>query len=595
MAFTINTNIASLQAQENLRQTSELQSKTINRVTSGLRIINSGDDAAGLAIANGYRSDISVLTQGVRNANDGLSQLQIIDGGMSNISKLLDRARTLATQSASGTFTGDRNVLNDEFKSVIGELERQSVNIGLNVGGTFAKELKVFIGGGKGDSDPEIQANGAVKVDLSNSTVDAQSLGLKGVQAKGTADLSGTNTNTTVTAILADPANTTSLSNVGYTEFYIMGPGFDEYGSSGIKLAVNTNGVTSASQLANAINAAIDSAGSAATQEATAFKNAGIRASIIKDATTGAENLSFDSSTTAFQVRAGDQVASALMGKVSGSAGELAFSKFAFDLQATAATAGQIDITFEGGSLSNIGITPSANTGAAWAAALNTALAASSAAADFYAVAVDADTFSLVSRSGKDFSVNVDTQGSLVATGSANYSVVDAGSWFNSGGAYVADGKTNGAFSWTNVTTAGAKQSITLTATDDQGTLHSLSIELNTTTGANIDKAIDEINDKIRTNADPTSQNIVVLKDTDSNGGRSAIRFSSTLPNFSISVGEGGNDEGIGGTTDQGHTFSAAVSGTGSTADISTESGALDAVSALQSGRIPRQSASSCW
>jgi flagellin len=103
MAFDINTNIASLQAQQYLRVNSDFQAKTINRVTSGLRIISSGDDAAGLAIANGYRSDQSVLTQGIRNANDGLSNLQTIDGGMNNISMLLDRARTLATQSASGT------------------------------------------------------------------------------------------------------------------------------------------------------------------------------------------------------------------------------------------------------------------------------------------------------------------------------------------------------------------------------------------------------------------------------------------------------------------------------------------------------------
>src|SRR6202011_2337192 len=113
---------------------SDFQSKTINRVTSGLRIVSSGDDAAGLAIANGYRSDESVLTQGVQNANNGLSQLQIMDGGISNISQLLDRARTLATQSASGTFTGDRDTLNSEFQSVLGEIDRPSQAIGLNTG-----------------------------------------------------------------------------------------------------------------------------------------------------------------------------------------------------------------------------------------------------------------------------------------------------------------------------------------------------------------------------------------------------------------------------------------------------------------------------
>ena len=104
---------------------------------------------AGLAIANGYRSDEAVLTQGIQNANNGLSQLQIIDGGMNNISQLLDRARTLATESATGTFTGDRNVLNSEFQSVLTEINRQAQSIGLNTGGTFAKALSVFIGGGR--------------------------------------------------------------------------------------------------------------------------------------------------------------------------------------------------------------------------------------------------------------------------------------------------------------------------------------------------------------------------------------------------------------------------------------------------------------
>ncbi len=67
---------------------------------------------------------------------------------MSNISQLLDRARTLATESASQTFTGDRSVLNSEFQSVIQEVNRQSQSIGLNQGGTFAQNLQVFIGSG---------------------------------------------------------------------------------------------------------------------------------------------------------------------------------------------------------------------------------------------------------------------------------------------------------------------------------------------------------------------------------------------------------------------------------------------------------------
>src|SRR5512144_2915870 len=132
MAFSIQTNINSLIAQENLRVNSEFQSRTIQRLTSGFRINQSGDDAAGLAVANKFRSDVSELTQGVRNANDGLSTLQIIDGGMNNVSKILDRMKTLATQSASTTFTGDRTTLTNEFNTLMNEITRQASNIGMS-------------------------------------------------------------------------------------------------------------------------------------------------------------------------------------------------------------------------------------------------------------------------------------------------------------------------------------------------------------------------------------------------------------------------------------------------------------------------------
>ena len=134
--ISVQTNLNSLLAQENLRVNNEFQSKTIQRLTSGYRINASGDDAAGLAVANGYRSSVAELTQGVRNANDGVSTLQIIDGGLSNITKMLDRAKTLATESASGTFTGDRTTLDNEYQDLLGEINRQADNIGLAGGGT---------------------------------------------------------------------------------------------------------------------------------------------------------------------------------------------------------------------------------------------------------------------------------------------------------------------------------------------------------------------------------------------------------------------------------------------------------------------------
>ncbi len=315
-SFDINTNVASLQAQQYLDTNNAFQKQTINEVTSGLRIVNSGDDAAGLAVANGYRSDEAVLTQGIQNANQGLSQLQIADGGISNISQLLDRATTLATESASGTFTGSRAVLNSEFQSVIGEINRQSQAIGLNQGGSFAQNLSVFIGGGQQSGNITAVQNGSVSVNLGSSTVDAKSLGLQGVQSIGTAgtDIGTGAPATSVSAILANTANVASEANGGFTTFTFQGPGFGN--NNPVSVAVNLTGVTDANTLVTALNTAIQNAGNGSTQQATAFKNAGITASLNTDSQ-GRTQLTFDSSNSAFQVEAGDQVSQALLGNFS--------------------------------------------------------------------------------------------------------------------------------------------------------------------------------------------------------------------------------------------------------------------------------------
>src|ERR1700676_3659367 len=98
MSISIQTNVTSLFAQQALAQNSAFQSKTIQQLTSGYRINSSGDDAAGLAVANKYRGDNAELSQGVRNANDGISVFQTIDGGVNNISQIVDRLRPLAPQ-----------------------------------------------------------------------------------------------------------------------------------------------------------------------------------------------------------------------------------------------------------------------------------------------------------------------------------------------------------------------------------------------------------------------------------------------------------------------------------------------------------------
>ncbi|MGE3276385.1 MAG: flagellin [Vicinamibacterales bacterium] len=126
-SFSVVSNISSANAQAHLQNTSANLNRALTRLSSGFRINFSGDDAAGLAVANAYRRDVTILNQGIRNANDGLSTLQIYDGAANNISTLLDRLATLATQSASGQTSDESRVtLNQEFQDILAEIQREA-------------------------------------------------------------------------------------------------------------------------------------------------------------------------------------------------------------------------------------------------------------------------------------------------------------------------------------------------------------------------------------------------------------------------------------------------------------------------------------
>ncbi|MBI2688806.1 MAG: hypothetical protein HYX27_21090 [Acidobacteria bacterium] len=464
MSFRINTNVASLQAQEYLRQTSEAQGKTIGRVTSGLRIQSSGDDAAGLSIANTFRSDQAVLSQGIRNANDGLSSLQTIDGGINNISKLLDRARTLATQSASGAFSGSRTVLNSEFQSVITEIDRQAQAIGLNSGGTFAKSLSVFIGGGRTSGGISSTTNGSVGVNLSNSTVDSKSLGLQGVQAQGvtSTDIGTGSASTSVSAIVNDATNLGSVGTSGYTDFSFRGAGFSD--NERVKVSVNLSGVTDTDTLVSAINSAIDNAGNAASSNATAFKNAGIKAAVVTSAD-GKKSLGFTSSNTAFQVEAGDRLANALVGNVTSSSNPtglaLANTVTGGSNTAAAATtfgaggAGTVTVRIQGAGLSSpVDVALTVGAGTTIDAALSSLSSAVASNSNLQSAGISVTTatagsaLQFTSKSGERFEVQASGDiGNLLGLGGFRSSAGTSGTFdystvTGSGGAFTAAAET---------------------------------------------------------------------------------------------------------------------------------------------------------
>jgi len=125
MSISVRTNVSSLVAQGNLSKTAEGLSKSISRLSSGLRVQSAADDAAGLAISEDFKASIRSLTQAKRNANDGVSLIQTADGSLKEVSGLLTRMRELAVQSRNGTNNStQRGYLMDEFDQLRSEIDR---------------------------------------------------------------------------------------------------------------------------------------------------------------------------------------------------------------------------------------------------------------------------------------------------------------------------------------------------------------------------------------------------------------------------------------------------------------------------------------
>jgi len=125
MALSINTNVASLNAQRNLGASQSNLAKSMQRLSSGLRINSAKDDAAGLAISDRMTSQVRGLNQSVRNANDGISLAQTAEGALQESTNILQRMRELSVQSANDTNTSqDRNSLQAEVKQLQAELDR---------------------------------------------------------------------------------------------------------------------------------------------------------------------------------------------------------------------------------------------------------------------------------------------------------------------------------------------------------------------------------------------------------------------------------------------------------------------------------------
>ena len=195
MSLTINTNVASLNAQRNLGTSQSSLNKSMQRLSSGLRINSAKDDAAGLGISDRMTSQIRGLNQAVRNANDGISLAQTAEGAMGEITNILQRMRELTVQSANDSnSTEDRVSLNDEVVQLQAEIDRIAGTTSFNgtqlLDGTAAAlSFQVGYEGGVGNQ---------IDIDLSTTDMQASTLG---VDAASVTITSGFDVDATLTSL----------------------------------------------------------------------------------------------------------------------------------------------------------------------------------------------------------------------------------------------------------------------------------------------------------------------------------------------------------------------------------------------------------
>lgn len=166
MGMQINTNIAALNAHRNLSNTQNDLSKSLEKLSSGLRINRAADDAAGLAISEGLRSQVNGLNVAARNAQDGISVIQTAEGALTEVHSILQRMRDLGVQGANDSNNAEsRTAINTELKELGSELNRVYANTEFN--GT-----KLLQGDGAGAAltmSFQIGSNGNTAADASNT------------------------------------------------------------------------------------------------------------------------------------------------------------------------------------------------------------------------------------------------------------------------------------------------------------------------------------------------------------------------------------------------------------------------------------------
>lgn len=259
MGLSINTNVAALNAYRNLGTTQNDLSKSLEKLSSGLRINRAADDAAGLAISEGLRSQISGTKQAVRNAQDGISVVQTAEGALTETHSILQRMRTLSVQASNdgGLSTSAKSNIQDEMDQLKTELTRISDTTQFNGSKLLTGSYSgVFQVGANTDAQDKITVN--IRT-ASGEGLSAAGLGVDGVDVTATASNAKTGTLTTAAeastaAVLTVDAGT-DFTSYDAAEFTSLN-GTISIGSKSLDLSsVDFSAATDAATSIAAINA----------------------------------------------------------------------------------------------------------------------------------------------------------------------------------------------------------------------------------------------------------------------------------------------------------------------------------------------------
>ncbi|CAM4389970.1 flagellin [Paenibacillus alkaliterrae] len=209
----INHNIAALNTHRQLNGASNAQSKSMEKLSSGLRINRAGDDAAGLAISEKMRGQIRGLDQASRNAQDGISMLQTVEGAMNETHLILQRMRELAVQASNNTnVTADRVAIKDELTALHSEITRIANNTEFNTQkliGSAAPSVRFHVGANAGQTISATFAN--MRATAARINISAGALNISA--GRSVADALITKVNTAITNVSSERSKLGAIQN----------------------------------------------------------------------------------------------------------------------------------------------------------------------------------------------------------------------------------------------------------------------------------------------------------------------------------------------------------------------------------------------